>query len=442
MKRPNGFLHWIFPAIIAFAALNVLQSGRDLSALMTSLVSVAEPVRTPLIAWSQRVVSLLVLLVTAERIATHFAYRERLPSPALVCAFVAFWLATVAAPAFYGSNPVISHDYAYTLLLGVALAIARAKEGQKVIGAARNALLVFILAGIVLIPFNTRLVLDLTYSQGLMAGVPRFAGLSAHSVTMGTLALGALLCLWHRPFQSRWLNGAAWLVGLAALFFAQSKTGWIAFILGAIAIITIRHGPSFWRRLGDTRNNSFGILVCAGFMLAVVGVMTVLMLGIAEERISSFLSSSQGAQLVTLTGRDQIWSIAMEEWHQNWWFGYGPKLWDEVFRASIGMPNATHAHNQLLDTLARSGTVGGAALIVYSIVLLVLSVRYARATRGLSMALFLALALYSISEVPMLMFSYGPEVFTHLLLVVTLASAAAARQPVEVRLPGDLRVAS
>ena len=58
--------------------------------------------------------------------------------------------------------------------------------------------------------------------------------------------------------------------------------------------------------------------------------------------------------------------------------------------------------------------------------LAVMSVRYARATGGLSLALFVSLALVSISEVPLILFGYGTDLFAHLLLVITLASAASA----------------
>jgi O-antigen ligase len=140
--------------------------------------------------------------------------------------------------------------------------------------------------------------------------------------------------------------------------------------------------------------------------------------------LSSFFDSAQGAQLASMTGRDQIWAIAYDEWQRNPLFGYGPTLWDASFRDSIGMPNATHAHNQFMDTLSRSGTVGAAALVLYALVLLFLSIRYARASGGLSLALFVALALRSISEVPLLLFGYGPELTTHILLLMTLAAAA------------------
>jgi len=95
------------------------------------------------------------------------------------------------------------------------------------------------------------------------------------------------------------------------------------------------------------------------------------------------------------------------------------------------MPNATNAHNQFMDTLARTGTVGAIALVIYAGVLLTLSFKYARRSGGLSVALFIALALRSVSEVPLLLFGYGTELFVHLLLVVVLAAAASVRAPAQ-----------
>jgi len=159
------------------------------------------------------------------------------------------------------------------------------------------------------------------------------------------------------------------------------------------------------------------------------------LLGDIGSTVSSLLETDEGAQLMTFTGRDKIWAIAMEEWQNSPVFGYGPGLFDADFRASIHMANATNGHNQFMDTLARSGTVGATALVLYALVLLALSLRHARATRGLSVALFVALALRSVSEVPLILFGYGAELFTHLLLIVTLASAAGARRAVENVVP-------
>ena len=76
-----------------------------------------------------------------------------------------------------------------------------------------------------------------------------------------------------------------------------------------------------------------------------------------------------------------------------------------------------------MDTLSRAGSVGASVLTLYALVLLVLSLRYARASGGLSLALFVALALRSVSEVPLNLMGYGAELIAQVLLLMTLAAA-------------------
>jgi asparagine N-glycosylation enzyme membrane subunit Stt3 len=72
--------------------------------------------------------------------------------------------------------------------------------------------------------------------------------------------------------------------------------------------------------------------------------------------------------------------------------------------------------------------VGATALVLYALVLTVQAFRYARATGGLSLALWAGLALLSISEVPLMLFGYGVDLFMHLLLIVSIAAGAAGRR--------------
>ena len=425
-RRAHGYMHVIFYAILVMVALNNFLSGRDLSSSAFKLDEVAVVVRHPVVALAQPLVSLLLLTLAGERIITHWLLRDKTAQspPVMLIAFILFWAGTVAAPALLGLHPHVSHDYLYPLLIGTAAVLASSIERDLAFRAARNALLLFMAAGLLLIPFKPSLVLDLSYTQGLLPGVPRLAGLAAHAVSLGMLAQLGLLCLLARPLQRVWLNRLAWGMGLLVLFLAQSKTAWISFTLCSACILAVRRGPEFLRRASDPVRPEFGIVSLVGFMFAVAGITLALMFGDIDARLSSFFDSAQGAQLASMTGRDQIWAIAYDEWQRNPVFGYGPTLWDVSFRDSIGMPNATHAHNQFMDTLSRSGAVGAAALVLYALVLLVLSIRYARASGGLSLALFVALALRSISEVPLLLFGYGPELTTHVLLLMTLAAAA------------------
>lgn len=423
----RGFVHWMLPLMLGLVAATVLLSGRDLSQMFVDLAHGGGMYLHPAQAWLQRLVSLLLLLISAERLVNHFAARKHLPVPLLMWALVTYWAATVAAPAVFGSHPKLSHEYLYALVISLAAMLSTEADRERVVAAVRTALFFFMLASVLMAVVNPALVLDLQYRQGLLPGVPRFGGLAPHPVALGIFAQSFLLCLWVRPFEKRWLTVFAWILGLGVLFFAQSKTAWIAFLLCSLAMLAVRQGGGVWRRMGDPRDGTFGIAMCLAVIVTVAALLGVLLFSDLREETSAFLDTAEGAQLMSMTGRDQIWAIAMEEWQASPMFGYGPTLWDDDFRASIGMPNATSGHNQFMDTLARSGTLGAIALVLYAVVLLVLSVRAAKKTGGLSIALFIALALRSVSEVPLVMLGYGTELFTHLLLIITLASASVPR---------------
>ena len=424
-RREHGYLHLIFYAMLFTVAAGSLLSGRDLStsAQLAAAGSLPLP-RHPLLSLLNPVVSLLILAVCAERIVTHWLLRKTSQSSTLMLlAFVVFWLTTVASPALFGANPKLSHDYAYALVIGLAASTASALERDQSLRAVRDAVLVFMSLGFLMIPFKASLVMDLSYAQGWLPGLPRLAGLAPHAVSLGLLAQLGLLCLLARPCERRWLNRLAWTVGLLTLFMAQSKTAWLAFVLCTGTMLWVQHGSAMWRRMVNPMQPGPGQLALAGLMLGVVALAGVLMFGDVGVQLDRFINTPEGAQLTSLTGRDRIWAIAWEEWARHPVFGHGPGIWDEHFRASIGMSNATHAHNQFMDTLSRAGTVGAIGLGLYAVVLLWQSLRFARATQGLSLGLFLALLLRAISEVPLLMFGYSPDLIIHVLLLMVLASA-------------------
>ena len=425
-RRAHGYLHLIFYVMVLLVAMSTLLSGRDMSIVSLALEEPRPMPRHPIMQWVQPMLSLFMLTAAGERILTHWLRPGRTTSTptTLLVSFMVFWLCTVASPAFLGAHPFISHDYAYPLILGIGAVLVNGIERDLAFKAARDALMLFMLAGLLLIPVQPGLVLDTSYTQGLLPGVPRLGGLAAHPVSLSVLAQLGLICLLAFPYQRVWLNRFAWIVGLTVLFLAQSKTTWISFALCCIGFLLVRQGPHFSRRIGNPAHPEFGILSIVLVMLSVLTVGLVLMFGDLGTRIDNFFNSAEGVQLATLTGRDKIWAIAYEEWNRNPVFGYGPLIWETDFRISIGMPNATHAHNQFMDTLSRSGTVGAAALVMYAIVLLVMSVRYTRKSNGLTLALFILLAIRSISEVPFLLFGYSPEFITHLLLLMSISAIA------------------
>ena len=432
-RRAQGYFHLVFYAIIFAVVLATVLGDRDLAVIAMNMAESPATPRHPLLTIAQPLLSLLILTVAGERILTHWLRRDKATHAPyfLLSMFVIFWLGTVAAPAMLGAHPQFSHEFVYPAVIAAAAVLASGVERDRAIAAVRNALFLFMLGGLVLVFFEPAKVLDASYTYGFLPGVPRFAGLAPHAVAMGLLTQLALLCLLTMPYRRVWLNRLAWMVGLSVLILAQSKTSWIAFVLCSCCVLVLRDGPGLWRRVSDPLHPEFGMVLISGFMLALLAAAALLMFGGVDEKVNNFFASTQGAQLTSLTGRDQIWAIAFDEWQRNPVFGYGPSLWDTSFRASIGMPYATHGHNQFMDTLARSGTVGATALALFAATLLVMSVWHARATGGLSLALFVALALRSVGEVPLLLFGYGPELLTLVLLLMTLASAS-VNTPVQV----------
>jgi O-antigen ligase len=416
--------------MVLLGAIDVLLSGRDLSQTYAELAGAVESTRHPAMAWIQRGMSLVLVVICFDFIGSHLREREPVPSTTLLAAFVLYWVGTVAVPSFFGAHPLLSHEFLYALVIGVAILLVTTRDISRIVDGARTALFLLMLVSVALVPIVPTMVLDESYRQGLLPGVPRLGGIAPHPVALGMFAQTALLLLWARPYANRGVNVLAWILGLSVLFFAQSKTAWIAFILCSAAMFLIRCGPAMWRRLGDPREGSFGIGVCLAAMAFAGALLILLLFADVGGQLADFLDTSQGAQLTSLTGRDQIWAVAIEEWQQHKVFGYGPTLWDDEFRLSIGLPNATSAHNQFMDTIARAGTVGAIALVIYALVLTYFSFRHAKRTGGLSVALYIALALRCVSEVPLLLFGYGTELFIHLLLVVVLASASSMLVPV------------
>ncbi|HUR87849.1 MAG TPA: polymerase, partial [Ramlibacter sp.] len=300
--RDHGYMNWVLPLMVLFAAVDVLLSGRDLSMVYSELAGLTDSGRHWLMPWLQRAVSVVLLVVSIERISNHFAQQRPVPSQALAWTFVVYWLFSVASPSLLGGHRQVSHEYAYPLVIGFAALLVTTQEIGKIVDTTRDTLFLVMLASVILVPFWPSLVLDESYTQGFLPGVPRLGGLAPHPVALGMFAQLALLLLWARPYRNRWINVMAWAVGLGVLFFAQSKTAWLAFILCSLTMLIVRHGANAWRRVGDPREGAFGILMCLGVIVAGLSVLCLFLFTELGSRVSDFLDTEQGNQLMTLTG--------------------------------------------------------------------------------------------------------------------------------------------
>lgn len=424
--RKQGFISYFVPVVLFLGAVQTALASRDLS--IPPEQNLVDPPIPAAFLLLGRLGSLFVLMASTERLVS-FAVggnagdrNERTVSPVLLFSLLAMWMATVLSPALLGSVPGFSHQFIYPGLLGCAALTVSQREAVRSIELARNATLLFLLASVLVVPLLPfEHTIESPYLDGFLPGLPRFHGLASHAVTLGMLALLAVLLLATHPFRRRLLGFAAWALVLAMLFIAQSKTAWLALIVCGIGVGLARWGPHAANLISSRRNASVLLLILVVSMIGYVLIGGVLAFAEIGARLDAFFASDAGASISSLTGRDLVWRLALEEWHRNPIFGYGHTLFDRSYRISIDVPAAVHGHSQVIDTLARSGIVGITGLACYTIALTYYSFKYALASRGLTVGLYLLLLLRAITEVPLSFAEYSPEMIPHFVLLVTIA---------------------
>jgi O-antigen ligase len=424
--KHSGWLQYYFYVVLFYMAVTTIFSNRELNSATADFVTSAPLAQSAITVWTSRLVSVFLVVSSLERLFSVWLSREKRTPTAtvLAIAFILLWLTSVASPAFLGRHPYATHDNLYPLLIGWAAIQFSARECSAALFSARNGILLFILSGYLVLSFRPGLVMETGYTQGYISGLPRLAGLAPHAVALGLLVQVALLLLWHHPCRNAWLNRAAWLLCLATLFLAQSKTAWISFFLSAAVMLSYRNGGALRKRVMDPTRPQLSIALLGVAIAGTLVLSVALFYADAASSVMEYLDTTQGSQLMTLTGRDKIWAITLSEFNANPLFGYGAPLFSEDYRMSIGMPYASHGHNQLMDSLGRSGLVGTIPLVAYFILLTVLSIKYAKATRGLTLALYLVLAFRCVSEVPLAITTNTQEFIAHLALLIVLVGAA------------------
>lgn len=245
---------------------------------------------------------------------------------------------------------------------------------------------------------------QLTYAGRSFAGIGQLAGLTSHPNALGPVAAGLLLLEVARPRSRWWWAYAA--VAVVTLGLTQSRTAVAGAALGLLWMLAAGRG------LGKTAGvgGSIAVLLEAAYSPPTLG---------------------------TLNGRTDVWRISWAEFQAHPLVGYGAGFLGRDYRAAkmpVRLQWAGQAHDQLLQTLAASGLLGTAALIVYLAVLAVAAVRAARWTGGASVALLGPLATQCLTEAP-LRPALNADLLVHVALLATVfvglrdRSAATAAAP-------------
>jgi O-antigen ligase len=456
-RYEQQILPMVLPIIGLAVAVSVILSKRNLhfidlgpSGVSMGMQLFAQRGDPSSATWLLRLLTLFVVAISFALVFNYFYQRKQIAKEGrpLFLAFVVFFLTNTALNAALGTQPAFVHNDYYPLIILMAAYATRAHDPAVMMRFAKATLFGLLLASLALAVIKPSLVIQNPYVDGWIPGLHiRMWGVASHANSMGSLALMYLLLESHYPFQRRLLHYLGVAMALGILLLAQSKTAWVA---GAILLAIVwfyRNAARFSRtwKTGKVDYQTVGIAIAA--IAGALGLLVLMIFIDPGVILDKFLHTSSGKQMLSLSGRDQIWAVALDAWRENPLFGYGPKIWSPEFRQSIGMNFAFSAHNQFLQSLSGAGTFGMLGLLLYLGILLGYAIRFAKATQGLSLALGVFLLLRSFTETPLVTDTiFNGDFLVHLLVFSFLIrqASALARADVQIVLavpldPNDVR---
>jgi O-antigen ligase len=342
----------------------------------------------------------------------------------LFAAFTAYFMSCYVISGILGSEPSFVHNNFYAIIVFFAAYATRDQSLDRFVCWSRDGLNIFLCMGLLVGIIFPPVAVQLGYAGIIPAVTFRLWGVATHANNLGPVAVVFILLLWWKPYRWWGLNLLGATAALTSLLLSQSKTAWIA---GAAAFVVL-WGYRVARAI-HTKKSIKPItvaqfsLISAPFIL-LSSLLIVIGIGV-ESGHADHLLHYLDKQAVTLTGRDAIWSITMQEWQLNPLFGYGPRLWSDEFAYRMGyLGVASNAHNQFVDVLGSSGVVGLLSLLVYLFLLFKYAWSSVGNTRGVSLALAIFILVRCITEVP---FKTGnvttPDFVMHFILFTVLLRA-------------------
>lgn len=382
--------------------------------------------------WITRIITLVVLAVSAERILRFIVRHEwvAVRGWSLFCAFVVFVLSNQITNGIFGSNPSFDHKYLYAFPVYFGFFLVAQTQAEACLRFARNSLLFFFVCSAVAAVLIPEAVIEKEY-YGILPGLSiRYHGLGTHANGLAPVAVTLMICLWRFPYHSSRINLFSWFLVSTSLILSQSKTSII--IAGIIGIILALY--RFGGRKSSLRRSNQLIGITACFCFLVAATIAVGWLGIGtDQKIIDQLAGGNASSLTTLTGRTSIWWLSWQEFQASPVFGYGPSLWGPEYRINAGFLLASHAHNQFIQSLSSAGVIGAVGLLFYTITLIIHAVRAAKLSEGMSLALLALMLIRSLTETPFNSMSVMQlEFLVHLLTMVVCVGFLPEKQTVGI----------
>ncbi len=169
-------------------------------------------------------------------------------------------------------------------------------------------------------------------------------------------------------------------------------------------------------------------------MTSVVVLFGISAVGVAYESLAGFTGSGNGftANLGTINGRTQVWSLTLDQWRQSPVVGYGLTLWSAAYRANHGFSNLSWvgmAHDQFIQALGETGLVGLVALVAFVLALFAWAWRSRSVDRGLALSFVLALLVIMITEAPLVVGELPVALYPVFAVVIVTMTSASLNRP-------------
>lgn len=379
--------------------------------------------------------SFMMALILVVSVIMAIRYRDNiiraLPAMAPVLAFLALCLLS----ALWSDYPMITirrSGTAITTALWGAYLASRFSLRDIIILVA-EAIGIIAVASLIVTVLFPGIGID-TLLDSSFSGIPGWKGILSDKNSLGiVMATGAVSMFYlvltpsgRRRDQAYWFLGFLLCAGL--LYLSQSRTGWIAAMIGLIACLA---GRSMYRR------PPIGLVILSWIVL--LGVPLVLFvlsdLGTFTELVG---------KNATLTGRVELWRVVLPYGAQKPWLGYGygafwiakSPLTQEIW-SILNSYKPPHAHNGWIETYLELGLVGCAVVALQMFQILINAVRATLGGRDVDapylLMIVVMMLLFNMVEADLIR---APALFWPFLIIGPVAISKVMRRPRQVPVAG------
>lgn len=274
---------------------------------------------------------------------------------------------------------------------------------NRIVNTSRYFLLFYIYGSILAAFIIPGVAVDLNYWQGWFPSFRiRLNGITNHANSLAPLIFLYAIIDYYYPKKNK-LRFVHLSIAIICLVFTQSKSIIAILLIFYLVVLFVK----LIRRFIKTKRGIF----------ALIGALS---LAIIPYMIHLAMNFIQSDKVLELTGRNVIWEVTMDEWKKNPVFGHGLDLWNQEMQAKyqefLGWTPG-HAHSQLFQTLGESGYVGVIGLLLYTGILLYISIRFAKETKGFILVLFSFLLIRGITEPVFVNTTDNVAFFIHFMII-------------------------